>query len=192
MSTAETTENTAWVVRPEAPQEVAQVQAVVTAAFGDPAVADLLTDMRRDNCWRDLSFVVAAEADPRLVIGHVAYTRGWVDAPDRLVEVLILSPMSVHRAWQGRGAGTALIHRSLSMLAHRREPLVFLEGSPAYYGPLGFQAAMPHGFARPSPRIPEGAFQLWRLHDLTPPEASLTGALIYPDVIWRHDAVGLR
>lgn len=37
------------------------------------------------------------------VIGHVLLSRGWVDAPARLVEVLILSPLSVDPPRQAAG-----------------------------------------------------------------------------------------
>ena len=45
------------------------------------------------------------------------------------------------------------------------------------------------GFTAPSVRIPPLAFQVW-----TAPSYSggVSGALVYPDVFWRHDAVGLR
>jgi putative acetyltransferase len=66
---------------------------------------------------------------------------------------------------------------------------VFLEGDPRYYGPLGFAPAGAWGFTRPSVRIPEAAFQAVRLPAY---DAGVTGALVYPDVFWRHDAVGLR
>jgi putative acetyltransferase len=60
---------------------------------------------------------------------------------------------------------------------------------PDYYSRLGFVAAGPLGFRPPSVRIPERAFQVWP----TPAyHGGLSGALVYPDVFWRHDAVGLR
>jgi putative acetyltransferase len=183
--------DTVWAVRPEEPRDVPAVEAVVTAAFGGPGVAALLSDMRGDHCWRGLSFVVSPTAEPDAVVGHVSYTRGWVDSPDELVEVLVLSPMSVHPRWQRQGAGTTLIHRSLAELGGRPEPFVFLEGSPHFYARAGFEPAAENGFTRPSTRIPEKAFQLWRL-DGGARAAALTGALVYPDVFWRHDAVGLR
>jgi putative acetyltransferase len=37
------------------------------------------------------------------VVGHVPATRGWLDAPHALVEVLVLSPLSVCPDWQRRG-----------------------------------------------------------------------------------------
>ncbi len=54
---------------------------------------------------------------------------------------------------------------------------------------LGFVAAGTLGFTSPSSRIPEQALQAWRR---TTYDGLLTGAVVYPDVFWRHDAVGLR
>lgn len=174
------------IVRPETGGDVPETQDVVAAAFGDEPVADLLDALRRSTAWRDLSFV--AEVRGR-VAGHVSFTRGWLDAPRRLVEVLVLSPLSVHPDEQGSGVGTALVRRSMELLRERAEPLVFLEGAPGYYRRLGFRAAVPLGFAPPSTRIPIAAFQVTPLPAYEP---WMTGALVYPDPFWEHDAVGLR
>lgn len=176
-----------WRVRAERPADEAAVDALVAAAFGGPEVPVLLGEMRRDHCWLGLSHV--AEDARGDVVGHVSFTRAWVDDPQRLVEVLVLSPMSVMPGQQRRGVGRVLVHRSLDALAERPEPAVFLEGDPAYYSGLGFVPATPLGFTRPSVRIPEPAFQVRRLPAYQP---GLSGALVYPDVFWRHDAVGLR
>ena len=177
------------VVRPERadPAEVAAVRGVVAAAFGDDGehVAALLDDLRAGDAWRGLSFVAEAGGD---VLGHVSYSRAWLDAPSQLVEVLVLSPLSVHPDVQRRGIGSRLVTDSLVALRSRPEPLVFLEGSPDLYPRFGFTPGRDHGFVRPSVRIPEPAFQVHRLR----PAVGLRGALVYPDAFWRHDAVGLR
>jgi len=51
---------------------------------------------------------------------------------------------------QREGTGTALIKRGLGVLADRGAPMVFLEGSPDYYGRLGFTPAVHQGFRKPS------------------------------------------
>jgi putative acetyltransferase len=174
------------IVRAETADDVASTQEVVAAAFGDEPVAGLLEGLRVSSAWRGLSYV--AEDEGR-VVGHVSFSRGWLDAPRRLVEVLVLSPLSVHPGAQGRGVGSTLVRRTLELLQDRPEPLVFLEGSPSFYGRLGFRAGVPIGFAPPSIRIPEAAFQFVALPSY---ESWMTGALVYPDVFWEHDAVGLR
>lgn len=174
------------IVRAETPEDEAASREVVAAAFGEEPVAELLDGLRGSSAWRGLSFV-AAEDDR--VVGHVAFTRGWLDAPRRLVEVLVLSPLSVHPEAQGRGVGSALVRRTLEQLQERPEPLVFLEGSPGYYRRFGFHPGEPYGFAAPSTRIPPAAFQFVALPAYQP---WMTGTLVYPDVFWEQDAVGLR
>ena len=58
-----------------------------------------------------------------------------------------------------------------------------------YYGRVGFRAGASGGFLAPSSRIPPAAFQFVALPSYEP---WMTGALVYPDVFWEHDAVGLR
>ena len=97
-----------------------------------------------------------------------------------------MSPVSVHPDFQGRGIGSRLVAESLRSLD---APLVFLEGNPAFYSRFGFVGAGPLGFGRPSVRIPEPAFQVFRIRSIEP---DLTGQLIYPDAFWELDCVGLR
>ncbi len=174
------------IVRPERPADHEAVREVVREAFGEDGVAALLDDLRANPAWLDLSFVAE---DGGEVVGHVSLTRAWVDDPRSVVDVLVLSPLSVRPDRQRAGVGRALVAAALAAAAEREEPLVFLEGDPRYYSRLGFVPAGPLGFTAPSPRIPERAFQVWP----TPAyRGGLSGALVYPDVFWRHDAVGLR
>ena len=129
-----------------------------------------------------------AELDGELV-GHVLFTRSLLDAPRRLVDVLVLSPLAVRADVQGQGIGSALVRHGLAQVRTRPEPLVFLEGSPRYYPRFGFVPGAELGFLRPSLRIPEPAFQV-----VTQPsyEAWMTGTLVYAEAFWRNDCVGLR
>jgi putative acetyltransferase len=159
----------------------------VDAFDGDSQIRDLIDALRDSWAWDDeLAFV--AEDGGRLV-GQVLYTRGLLDAPDRLVDVLVLSPIGVRPELQNRGIGSRLITESLAALAHRPEPLVFLEGHPRYYSRFGFRRAADLGFTAPSPRIPVEAFMVYLRAAYEP---SLTGGLVYPDAFWRTDSVGLR
>lgn len=174
-------------LRPEQPGEEGAVRAVVADAFGGELEARLVDALRASPDWIDgLSFVAAVDRD---VVGHVLFTRGLLDAPRRLVDVLVLAPVSVASAWQGRGVGSALIRHALTQVRDRAEPLVFLEGSPRFYPRFGFRAAGPLGFRRPSLRIPEPAFQVVRMPAYEP---WMTGTLVYSRVFWDLDCVGLR
>src|SRR5579863_4041026 len=94
-------------VRAETGAELDAIGRVVRDAFGSHDGVDaLLWALRRSSAWRGLSFVAESEGE---IVGHVCFTRGWLDAPSKLVEVLVLSPMSVVPQWQRKGIGTALI-----------------------------------------------------------------------------------
>src|SRR5215207_9427240 len=87
------------------------------------------------------------------------------------------------------GIASALIRRGLQIMTEQSVPVVFLEGSPEYYSRFGFTAGAEQGFRKPSLRIPDAAFQAIRLPASQP---WMTGTLVYSEIFWRHDAVGLR
>ena len=161
------------------------MRGVLLAAFGDhgPVATGLVDDLR---LGESLSRVADVDGE---VVGHVLLTPGLLDAPRRLVDVQVLSPLAVRPEHQGRGLGTALVRDALRLAAERLVPVVFLEGDPGYYARLGFRAGEELGFRSPSLRIPAGAFQAFVLPAY---ESWMTGTLVYRDVFWRHDAVGLR
>lgn len=177
----------AFEIRPAQNVDRPAVRRVVEAAFGDHGlvVADLVEAL--DAAQRtELSLV--AEIDGA-VVGHVQLNHSWVDARERLVDVLVLSPLSVSPEHQRAGVGTALVASALEAAANAGSPAVFLEGSPAYYGARGFERAGTHGFLRPSNRIPDAAFQVAVLPGHEP---WMTGQLVYCDPFWALDCVGLR
>lgn len=180
----------ALAVRPERDDDADAVRRVLTAAFGDEEggrIVDVLGDLRSRGDLR--SGLVASLGDAGDVVGYVALSRAWVDARERLVEGLVLSPLAVLPDRQGRGVGTRLLAAAVEAADDSGAPLVFLEGSPAYYGARGWEPAAAHGLVRPSRRIPEAACQV-RL--LSAHEPWMTGALVYTDAWWRGDLVGLR
>lgn len=176
-------------IRSELPADQPAIRSVHEAAFGADGghVADL-TDALRAAHLPEQGISLVAEEDGQIV-GHVMFTRSLLDAPTRLVEVQVLSPLGVVPQWQRRGVGGALVRAGLAILEKQGVPLVFLEGNPGYYPRLGFQRAAELGFRKPSLRIPDPAFQVYQL------AASadwMTGTLVYSPVFWEQDAVGLR
>ena len=173
-------------LREERPGDRDAVRDIHRRAFGDhgPVVADLVDTLR--DTGPALSLI--AEQDGQAV-GHVMFTRSLLDAPRRLVDVQVLSPLAVLPEHQRRGVGAALIRHGLAALPEREVPLVFLEGDPAYYSRFGFTPGGDHGFRKPSLRIPDAAFQVVKLPAYEP---WMTGTLVYAEAFWRHDTVGLR
>ena len=171
-------------VRTETPADSAEVHAVVAAAFADETVAVLWEELAAGA--RATSLVAVIDG---AVVGHVGLSRGWIDDRHRLVDVHVLSPLSVLPAYQRRGVGRALVAAAIEAADAMGSPAMFLEGDPRYYGRLSFEPAAQHGFTPPSPRVPPLGFQCVLLSTYEP---SLTGGVVYPDTFWVHDRVGVR
>ena len=190
------------VVRTEEPQDRAAVAAVIEQAFGAEApgegarVRNVEQALHAGSAPADQLSLVAA--DGAEIVGQVRLTRGWVDAPERLAEAWVLSPIAVRPDRQRQGIGRALITEVIARATRAAAELpaadptrrahVFLEGDPGFYRQFGFVAGDQAGFTAPSVRIPPQAFQV-----LTVGAAQgVSGALVYPEVFWAHDCVGLR
>lgn len=175
------------IVRDEQAGDHDAVRELHRAAFGAEGdkIATLIDALRRDD---PAAHGVVAEVDGE-VAGHVLFTRNLLDAPSRLVDVQVLSPIAVAPDRQRQGIGKRLIEQGVRDLDERGVPLVFLEGDPAYYSRRGFTAGGDHGFRKPSLRIPDAAFQVVKLSAYEP---WMTGTLVYLHTFWDHDCVGLR
>jgi putative acetyltransferase len=176
------------LIRRETAADIAAVEALHRAAFGDDGRVSRLVSMLRDAPapLPPLSFVVTADG---AVVGHTMLSASRLDAPHRLVDVYVLSPLGVLPSHQRRGIGTRLISAALTAAEQSGVPLVFLEGSPQYYASRGFQRASPMGMRAPSLRIPDPAFQVAPLASYEP---WMTGTLVYSEPFWALDCVGLR
>jgi putative acetyltransferase len=160
---------------------------VIRAAFTDEGeqVAQLWAELEQSDALR-ASLVAEQEGS---VVGHVGLSHVWLDARRELVDVWLLSPLSVVPHLQGGGIGTSLLDAAVEEARSGDTPLLFLEGDPRYYGARGFQRASDYGFGPASARTPEPAFQVVTFSGY---EDWMTGQVIYRDVWWRHDCAGLR
>lgn len=171
-------------IRQEQPDDMPRVLDVIGRAFvDDPGVGGLWSALAQRPGTVGL---VAVDGG---IVGHVGLSWGWVDAPDRLVDALVLSPLSVAPDRQGEGIGGMLVEQAIRRAGDLGAPALFLEGDPAYYSRFGFVPGRDHGFSAPSVRVPWAAFQCVLLPAY---DGSASGALVYPDTFWAHDAVGLR
>ncbi len=179
-----------YEVRAERDDESALVAEVTREAFGPDgdAVARLPAALTAHHLGREgLSLVAVTEGGS--LIGHVQLSRCWVDDDRQLVAGLTLSPLSVLPAYQRHGVGAALVAAALSAADEAAEPFVMLEGAPGLYRRWGFEPTADHELVPPSRRIPGPACQVALLASWDP---GVRGALVYNDVFWTHDAVGLR
>jgi putative acetyltransferase len=174
-------------IRIEQTRDHDTVRALQRVAFADqgPVVADLVDALRQDDPDA-LSLVAELEGQ---VVGHIMFTCSRLDAPRRLVDVQVLSPLGVLPQHHRQGIGSALARHGLGLLDERGVPLVFLEGDPRVYAGLGFVAGGGLGFRKPSLRIPDAGFQVLTLRTYEP---WMTGTLVYSATFWDYDCVGLR
>lgn len=176
------------VIRQESADDHRDVREVHARAFGDSdRVTGLVEALRVAEAALAAMSFVAVVGDR--VVGRVLLSAARLDAPRRIVDVLSLPPLGVLPEFQRQGIGTQLIAHALRAADSQGVPLVFLEGSPRYYGTRGFEGASALGFRSPSLRIPEAAFQVARL---SAHEPWMTGTFVYSEVFWASDCVGLR
>jgi len=169
------------IVELERPEDADAVDAVVRRAFAHHvAVGGMVTAIRRSQRYRpELAFVARSGAH---VVGFVMLSgTDLVDEGGVRREVLTLTPLAVAPECQRRGVGTALVQTALRAAQRVEEPLVVLEGSPQYYGRLGFQYAGDHGITIDLPEwAPSEAAQVFLLPRYHP---TVRGHIEYPPAI---------
>ena len=147
---------------------------MVEAAFGRPNEARLVELIRAsEHCVPELALVAEQEG---AVVGHVMFSYVTLRGAQEY-RVLSLAPAAVAPAWQRRGVGSAVIREGLQRAEARGEPLVIVEGHPAYYPRFGFERARPHGIEPPSPDIPDAAFMVSLLPNY---DRRYRGQVVYP------------
>jgi putative acetyltransferase len=164
----------AFVVRRERAEDEREISDVVEAAFDDASVAMFTESIRASAGYvPELTFV--GGEDGRIVgftmLSYVGLDGGPVD------RLLTLTPVAVRPDRQRQGVGTAVVRAAVAAADDRGEPLVLVEGIPAYYPRFGFVSATALGLERPDERIPD---QAWLTVPLRAYEPSIRGRVVYP------------
>jgi putative acetyltransferase len=142
-------------IRPEGPEDAAQVRTVNERAFGQPAEADLVDTLRQAGA---VSLSLVAEDDG--VVGHILFTPVVIEHTGRRVVGMGLAPMAVVPGRQRQGIGSALVRHGLDVLRARGCPFVIVVGHPEYYPRFGFERASRHGIESQWEGIPDAAFMV--------------------------------
>jgi putative acetyltransferase len=163
-------------IRTERASDEDAIAEVVEAAFGSAVESRLVAAIRASSNYVP-DWALVAEADGR-IIGHVMVSYATLDDGARHHRIANLSPLAVAPDFHRRGIGSALVRRVTERADDFGEPLVVLEGSPAYYGRLGFEYSVPLGIhiTLPSWAPPEAA-QVLRLRNYDP---TVRGHVVYP------------
>jgi putative acetyltransferase len=173
------------IIRPETPGDYPGVARVNVAAFDEENEAHLIELIRQTDLYVPGLSLVAVEGDQ--VIGHVMFSYVLLETAVGEVRILDLAPLAVDPDHQGRRVGAVLTGHGLDLIEEQGEPLVLVEGIPAYYPRFGFVRASRHGITPPSPGIPDEAFMVKLLSAYDP---KYRGRVRYPAAFYQADAVG--
>jgi len=132
----------------ENPAELRAIRTVNQAAFGDAEEADLVDKLRGDGSAL-VSLVAEREST---IIGHVLFSRMWIDTAPELVCAVALAPVAVVPEHQRSGIGQRLIDQGLDLLRARGERIVIVLGHPGYYPRFGFSTEKAALLEAPFPR----------------------------------------
>lgn len=170
-----------FTIRTEEEGDVDTIDRVVADAFGSPAEARLVRDIRASPLYRP-ELALVAEIDGRSgreIAGHVMISGCSLRADSGAdSNIVILSPLAVAPDHQHHGVGAALVWDVLNRARTAGEPLVVVEGDPAYYQRFGFEPAADHALTIDVPDwAPPEAGQVI-LFD--PSRTELRGTVVYP------------
>ncbi len=180
------------LLRPETPDDHEVIRSVVAAAFGSDSEADLVDRIRASPEYvAELALVAEEDGE---VVGHVmisgAVVRrdpapgdphagaagGPIDQP-----IKMLSPLAVRPDRQGQGIGGTLVRGVTAAADKHGEPLVILEGAPAYYSRFGFRPASELRLTLPIPDwAPPEAAQYLALTSFDSDRFTQDGKVVYP------------
>jgi putative acetyltransferase len=157
------------IIRPEKLSDAAAIGEVVAAAFGQQTEAELVSRLRDNG---DLVLSLVAE-DGDAIVGHVAFSRVWIEGDGVRSPGIGLAPVAVLPARQRQGIARALIGAGHLRLKTLGEKIVFVLGDPDYYKRFGFS----HEIAEPFACVYQGDYlQALRLSS----DAPAAGEVIYP------------
>lgn len=163
-------------IRAERPDDREAISRVVGAAFGSQVEPRLVEDIRASADFVP-EWSLVAEVDGSIV-GHVMVSLAVLEDGESARRIANLAPLAVSPEFHRRGVGSALVRAVTALVDAAGEPLVVLEGSPAYYGRLGFEYSVPRGVHIKLPDwAPREAAQMMRLANYDP---AIRGTVVYP------------
>jgi predicted N-acetyltransferase YhbS len=136
------------VIRPELAVDAAAIERLHERAFGPGRFARTAFRLREGAApLMELSFTALVGT---LLVGSVRMNPVLAgEAP-----ALMLGPLTVEPAFEGRGIGAALMRRSIDAARQNGHALVLLVGDEPYYARFGFRRTPPGRLELPGPVDP--------------------------------------
>ena len=146
-------------IRPERAHDAPLIDPLLDRTFGPDRAARTVYRLREGGApVPGLSFVAVDEHEVML-----ASLRFW---PIRIARAaaILLGPLAVEPALQGRGIGRALVAHGLAKARSGGHGICVVVGEPDYYRPYGFVNAPARGLSLPGPVDP----RRFQMAELTP------------------------
>jgi putative acetyltransferase len=135
-------------IRPAAREDERAIRDLLVAAFRGPVEADLMDRLREHGAVVvELVAVEAGRVAGDRVVGHIAFSRLWIENGQRLSPAIALAPLGVHPDFQNQAIGSALIESGHTRLRELKERLSVVVGDPAFYARFGYSREAAAGFA---------------------------------------------
>lgn len=160
---------------PESKKEILAIRQLITEAFEQAKVAELVDIIRKsENFIPELSLVAVEKEE---VLGHILFSQIIIQTPNQTIPALALAPLAVKPSHQHQGIGSRLVQVGLSKCRELDHAIVIVVGEPRYYQRFGFQTAGNFGL-QSSLSLPDEVFMALELQ----PAAleNITGTVLYP------------
>ncbi|MBD2429946.1 N-acetyltransferase [Fischerella sp. FACHB-380] len=160
---------------PESNKEILAIHQLITEAFGQVKVAELVEIIRKsENFIPELSLVAVEKEE---VLGHILFSQIIIATPNQNIPALALAPLAVKSSHQRQGIGSRLVQVGLSKCRELDHAIVIVVGNPHYYQRFGFKTVGKFGL-QSSLSFPDEVFMALELQ----PAAlkNITGTVLYP------------
>lgn len=97
----------------------------------------IVHQLRQDESFiKNLAYVIEKNGK---IIGHINYSKCKIQYENRVIDAVVLGPISIEKDYQNRGLGSRLIEYTLELACDF--PYVFVIGDENFYSRFGFESA---------------------------------------------------
>lgn len=132
-----------FAISPERPEDGPAIEILLDRVFGPDRHAK--TSYRYRDGLPPLADLARTVFEGAGLVGAIRFWPIRIEA----APALLLGPLGVDPARQGRGIGRALIEAGLERARRNGHRVCLLVGDPVYYAARGFEPAAPHGIVMP-------------------------------------------